>query len=307
MTKYLLILTIFLPLLAGCASTEVQHWRSFGGPSMSGEVENKNDESRRLRTMELEDIEIQAKQFLLDGNYGMAQLYYLAAIKRDPDSLPALKGLAMVAYKQNRLEEATQTLEEALELYPEDVEALLTYGEVLRSRGLIEEALIPLAHAEIVEPDNAIVLQELAITHDANGKPREANAYYIRALLLSPRSSSALNNIGFHYLLRGNYLLATEKFFAALRFDPKSPRIRNNLAVSLAMMGDDEGALRLFSQTMGAVEAQNNLGYLHMIKGNLEESKIALEAALNKSPALYVRAMENRAQLLQLVASSQKK
>jgi Flp pilus assembly protein TadD len=134
---------------------------------------------------------------------------------------------------------------------------------------------------------------ERAVIYDLTGRETLAEPLYREILKRAPDQAASHNNLGLNQLVQGRYSEAAVSFHKALELDPTRARIRNNLATAYVMLGDEASALDLFTETIGKAGAYNNLGYLYMTQGRLEDAERTLRMALELNPRFYKRAQEN--------------
>jgi tetratricopeptide (TPR) repeat protein len=234
-------------------------------------------------------------------------LHYEKALSKKPESATAAVGLSNMLVLEGKLETAQQLLERTLENDDNNVAALTLMGHIARNQGDLDRSLEFLTTAYQNAPKNLEVLTELAITNDHMGQERltYAEPLYKKVISLKPRSSAAHNNLGFNYLLQGRHQDAARIFNKALTLDPSNKRAKNNLGAAYLLNNQTDEALKLFQDTVGQAAAYNNLGYILMTQGNLEQAEKAFKKALQLNPSFYVRAQENLEQLDHLHSSTQ--
>src|ERR1700761_2604636 len=162
-------------------------------------------------------------------------------LEHDPRNVAALvhKGDAETALGQRN--GATQSYSRALELAPDDANALLGLGRLklandpLGAAGLFER----LANRN---PPMVAALVDLGIARDLQGQHAEAQKAYRRALAIEPEGLAATVNLGLSLALSGNPQQALEILRPVAAQHPTSPRVRQDLAVAFTLAGDSAAA-----------------------------------------------------------------
>lgn len=98
------------------------------------------------------------QSYLAEGNHVKARLEFQNALQINPNSVPALFGMANIAERQSDWQRAHGLLSKVVELDPQHVEAHIRLGKLLLAGGVMDKAL---AQSEIVQslsPDTADAL-----------------------------------------------------------------------------------------------------------------------------------------------------
>ena len=125
-----------------------------------------------------------------------ATLNYLAAIRIDPQYVPALLGLAKLLIIRKKSEEALAHLEKAHDLQPRNVEVLVAMGHayLLQENNASAVESFELAHA--CEPDNAAALVHLSIGKRKLGLVYAGVYHAAAAWRLAPGNKQVSNALG---------------------------------------------------------------------------------------------------------------
>ncbi|BCR03458.1 hypothetical protein DESUT3_05270 [Desulfuromonas versatilis] len=286
------LLVIFL--LCSCTSTTVRDL-NLGSldPAQLPEEQLRQEEQKRLESLPAEQLVQLGRGHLASGAIPLARLYFVRALKKSPDSAPALVGLAETFERGHDLKKATGLYGVALKHDPDHVPALVGLGRVLRNQGARDQSLENLVKAMQLEDRNPLVLGELAITYEALGMEPLAEPLHREVVTLRPHLAAAHNNLGFNYLLQKRYDEAIAAFSRALNIEPENSLFKNNLGAAYALHGDEGKALQVFQTAMDQASAYNNLGYLYMTDGQYDQAEKAFKRALDLKPVFYLRAQEN--------------
>jgi tetratricopeptide (TPR) repeat protein len=104
------------------------------------------------------------------------------------------RGDALLA--QGELDRAVSNYESAVELAPQDVEALTKLGDALLRQGKKEEALGRFTEAARLEPRNTAALCGLGRAFDLLGRKEEAIQQFRKALEVDPNCAPAKQGLG---------------------------------------------------------------------------------------------------------------
>ena len=166
---------------------------------------------------------------LQERNVEAAASAYGKALELEPDNPEALRGMGDVALIQGDGERAGKQYARILELDASDAAALTKLGVVRMRSGSRDEAIGLLQRAVELDPRSAEALLYLAGALAASGRPAEAVPIFERALAAGPRSTMALNGLGLTRLELGDRSGAAAALRESLRLDPNQPEIRSAL------------------------------------------------------------------------------
>jgi tetratricopeptide (TPR) repeat protein len=177
----------------------------------------------------------------------------------------------------------------ALEFDPDNPEAVVKLGRVLRTIGRNEEALEFFQRYHQMVPGDFLGLAHIGSCLSAMGRYQEAESYLRRAV-------AGIDDPQTHYNLglllsitnRGGEAIA--EYEKALARDPMHADARLNLATALARQGRMDQAsrelTRLVEQDPDNAVARTNLGVVLIQQGKVEQARAQLEAALRADPNL---------------------
>ena len=148
------------------------------------------------------------------------------------------------------LTNAATVLDEALEIEPNNVDAILSRAEVFRLSNDIENALVLLKRYLKIDPDcwrvHAIVGRLFFHKHEHF----EAAQYLITAIENRPTLPYVAGDLGYLYLLNGQYDDAAEFLNLAIRLQPSDSNLKRHLAEALFWKGDFERAGEMFDEVV---------------------------------------------------------
>lgn len=295
-------LLLLLLFLSSCTST-VQPVGPKAHNLFPPEQRGAESEKEKLQNLTVDELLERGNLHLSGGNIQLANLHFVMALKKKPESPEALVGLGNVYYHQGDREKAGEAFSKAIaEDSNSSPSALLGLAKIYREQGNYDAAVEHINKSLVLKPDDAEILTELAFTYDVMGQGQEilAEPLYLKVVALKPNSSSSHNNLGYNYLLQGRYAESIESLGRSLELDPTNQRARNNLATAYALNGNDKKALQVFESVLGKASGYNNIGYLYMTQGQWDKAEKAFKTALEMSPRFYVRAQQNLDRLQQL-------
>lgn len=124
------------------------------------------------------------------------------------------------------------------------------------------------------DPRNVDVCRRLAVVAARLGDTQQSERFFNEALRLAPNRVDLLTDYGYAKLMDKDYAAAEALLRRALAVAPGDKRATNNLALALGYQGKQEQALAMFRRVVPEAQAQANLAYLHVQRG---EGKQAVE------------------------------
>jgi DNA-binding SARP family transcriptional activator/TolB-like protein/Flp pilus assembly protein TadD len=188
---------------------------------------------------------------------GEAKDYFEEALRRDPDSLTALIGLAAAnvvsiaglsaAEREASLARAEDLLRRVIARNQESVGAFYWLGLVQRTRGQLDEALRSFARATKLSPSFAVAYAQAGYVEGLTGRADEGLAHIRYAIRLNPQDPT----VGLSYMFagqieleRGHFGAAIDWLSRAVELVPHNARANASLAAACALAGDMTGAAR---------------------------------------------------------------
>ena len=171
------------------------------------------------------------------GDIEEAANKFLGVLKRNPDSVNAMRHLAVLYWQESeRLDDAEALLRRATKLAPQYLGAWITLGSLLMERHKVVDAIDALEEATEVEPMNAEAWAGLG------------NAY---ARAMYPEK-------------------AVRAFKRSIKLNPNVPRVHSAYGYELKTLGDQDSALREFRI---AITARPEFGEVYWTMANLKVFK----------------------------------
>jgi tetratricopeptide (TPR) repeat protein len=177
----------------------------------------------------------------------------------------------------------------ALEFDPDNPEAVVKLGRVLRTVGRNEEALGFFERYHGLVPGDFLGLAHIGSCLSAMGRYGEAESYLRRAIA-GVDDPQTHYNLGLLLSITGRPGEAIAEYEKALARDPMHADARMNMATALARQGRTYAAMRelvrLVDQDPDNAVARANLGVVLIQQGRVAQARAQLEAALRTAPGL---------------------
>ena len=238
--------------------------------------------------------------------------------------------MTRTAIAENRLDDAARMSDRMLLMDPKNLEARLLRGEVLLAKGRPNRAMAIFSGLQDLPEVSARARQGLGIAMLLADTPRPAFGHLKAAVEADPTLWRAWNALGSYYDTQEAWAEATEAYDLALAEHPNDAMILNNRGFSYFMQGrldeavaDIERALRLDPELKPAQfnlrlahawsgryvraltgvtdkdlpRVLNNIGYVAMMRGDLENAEAYLMRAMEVDPTFNETAWQNLARL----------
>jgi predicted O-linked N-acetylglucosamine transferase (SPINDLY family) len=252
--------------------------------------------------MNTQSLTDQAVSLHRSGNLSEAERLYRQVLAADPRNFTARHLLGVVRAQQGRSDEALAEIAAALEIRPDDPDALLNRANVLKTLNRSDEALSGFGRALAARPGWPQALNNRGTVLQSLGRYDEALADYDAALAVAPDYVEALNNRGsvLQDLKRPAEALAA--YDQALRLAPRYAAAFNNRGSALLDLRRFADALGCFDRALALrpqdAEALNNRGNALQGLMRYDEAVASYDRALEIRPD-YPEAQSNRGGALQ--------
>ncbi len=154
--------------------------------------------------------------------------------------------------------------------------------------GQVDQARAAYQQALQLEPENPDALHLLGMLEGQFGARDAAVELIGRAIAIKPQEAMFHNNLGNVHFMLARYELAERSYRQAVELDATRYDAFNNLGVVLGRLGDKEGAERTFKTllevTPGFTDARENLAELYLRQGRLSEALAQCAAGLVTTP-----------------------
>ncbi len=247
---------------------------------------------------------IGAEQALARGQFHMAEQACSKVLARNPGSSRANFLLGVNYLRQGRLDAAVESLTRALQIFPDDVNAIAALGHAHAARGehALAEPLFRSAVARTQGKAELIRAHVISLMH--LGRFEEALTSLDRLLLNNRKDSDLFNKRGYCLQMLGRQTDAIGNFSRALLLQPEFPEALNNRGNSLKLLNRHHEAIADYELASAQRPdyllpySNKSLSLLH-----LDLAQEALEAcnrALELNPN-FVDALGNKGHVLQKI------
>lgn len=192
--------------------------------------------------------------YLLLGQKEKAERSLKEALRLQPDLLKAVKNLASLYHRQERMKEAISLWERLTEISPNDAEGWSYLSTAQMSEGQIEKALVAAKRALDLGPNSPAVIVNYANMQKELMRFDEAERHYRRVVDMNPpdKQVRALATTGLFdvYFLQGDYSKAKVIGLKAKREFPKNFKVWYNLALLHEKINEDDSAAEYYEEAM---------------------------------------------------------
>lgn len=164
------------------------------------------------------------------GRLGETAFHYRQILDIDSGFVPAVNNLGKVLLDMRDLDGATNYLERAAQLSPENADVHNNLGLVWYSRQDLTKAAEAFRRAVELDPENAPAWNSLGAVSMSHGELDEAALKIENAIRLDPDYSEAYYNLGLTFVRMGNLAAARINLQRAIDLKPNYPQAQKMLA-----------------------------------------------------------------------------
>jgi tetratricopeptide (TPR) repeat protein len=212
----------------------------------------------------------------------------------EPSSPEIHNNLGRTLANAGKLDEAEAEFAKALELAPNDADALMNLGTVAALRGNPARAEHLVKQALRANPDHTGALARLGELRRDAGDLDEAARLFREALAIDDVSPELYLGLGDVLQRGGHYEEAEKAFRRVLELDPDSFAAHYNLGVTALQQQQAKQAIAEFEKALAldgdhplAAAAHNNIGTVELDRGRRAEAMAAFEQAAKSSPVIF--------------------
>ena len=284
-------------LVAGC-NTQPEKPTVKGDYSALGDAKSKLAYGTVMPVGSAAEAILLGDAALLRGDKDRALFEYIRALELEEDNADVLFKIGMIHLERGDKARAEAAFGLALSKNPDHAGALTEYGVLRMNRRDYEGAEQLLGKALTFVPDNPKAYGGLGVIADMRGDYVQAQKYYAEAIAVGGNQPLYLNNLGYSRYLSGDMVSAEQAFSEALRVNPNYERAWRNLGLIYAKQMRYEEALDAFGKTEEVYEAYNDVGYVAMVAGRLDDADRFFQEAMRLSPTYYELAEQNAKRLV---------
>ena len=191
---------------------------------------------------------------LLLGQKEKAERSLKEALRLQPDLSKAVRNLASLYHRQERMKEAIPLWEQLTETKSNDAEAWSYLSTAYMSEHQIEKALVAAKRALDFAPNNPTVIVNYANMQKELMRFDEAERHYRRVVDMDPPNkevrASAITGLFDVYFLQGDYSKAKVVGLKATEKLPKNFRVWYNLALLHEKINENDSAAEYYEEAM---------------------------------------------------------
>jgi Flp pilus assembly protein TadD len=240
-----------------------------------------------------------AEKALAQEKYGDARKLAERVLEAEPGNARAGLVLAELQLAAGQAEKAARDFEALAGDAEIGARALQGLGIALIRAGETQKAELALKQAVDREPGLWRAWNALGYLHDARNDSAGAERAYGQALAANERNAVLYNNRGFSRLMQRKADAAVDDFRRALQIDPQQELAKANLRLALAWQGHYAHAAAGASAAESG-RALNNVGYVALMRGDLETAERYLSRAMAADAGYNSAAARNLAYLKSL-------
>jgi tetratricopeptide (TPR) repeat protein len=228
----------------------------------------------------------------------------------DEESSPEMhNNMGRVHLRNGQLDKARTEFRKALDLDPQNADALLNLASIQRAEGRNVDAELLIKRALQVNPNSIGALSQLAELERDRGNIEEAIRLFEVAMEIDDSLPFLYQGYGDVLQRAGRFSGAEEAFKMVLQLDPDSFKAHYNLGVTYGNQGrideavtEYESALEIGPNHPEASLAHNNLGAIALDRGRIDEAMDHFERAVDQAP----RHLESRYNLALIYLEKQR-
>lgn len=218
-----------------------------------------------------------------------AENFYKEALKRAPDSLDAIRGLAQLDLIQGKSEQALQFIQARIDRNPKNAPLYLLQGEALLQDKKLVDAEEALSHCTEMDQQNLAAFVLLGQVQSALSKPTAAVSSYQRAIVLAPNDAQLYTPLGAAYEAQGNWQQAQTTYRKGLAIQPDNALAANNLAYLMLEHGGDINVALTMARTArrglpNLPNSADTLGWAYFENGAYTLAAPLLDRAVKQAP-----------------------
>ncbi|MBF7728641.1 tetratricopeptide repeat protein [Pseudomonas sp. N040] len=306
------LLLVMIIALSACKSMEVE--KADGSRAIYNGNNSVLYQAQREISSPDEAMRMAAQAYQA-GDLDQSLFQYLRALELDPKRYEALVWVGRIHRERGNFQLAELAFNEVLASAPNNPDALAELGLLNlagrnpeRAQELLFKAVAldqqrqanggisnPPSVAELkVDSRSPVkVYNGLGVLADLRNDFPQAEAYYRLALQIEPRSALVQNSLGYSFYLAGRWDEAATAYKRGITYDSGNKPLWRNYGLLLARQGRYEEALSAFEQIESRAEASNDVGYVCLIEGQLDQAEQFLRSAIEQSPSYYNIAWDN--------------
>ena len=222
------------------------------------------------------------------GRFDLAENLAKTITQKYPDHQFGWKVLGALFQQTGRLQKSLIANQRAVEITPNDAEALSNLGNTLKELGILEDAEASYSKAIAIKPDYAEAHSNLGNTLKELGRLEDAEASYSKAIAIKPDLAEAYYNLGLTLQELGRLEDSEASYSKAIAINPDFAEAHSNLGNTLKELCRLEDAEVSYSKAIAIkpdlADAHYNLGNTLKELGRLEDAEASYSKAIAIKP-----------------------
>ena len=200
------------------------------------------------------------------GDFRSAEEIYNQALTREPGNDAARAQLGATQLQAGAIYDAIKTFNMIGPASPQQVDAQIGLERAYLMLSQPQEAMVHAEKAVALAPNNPHALIGRGVALDMLQRHAEAQAAYRTALVIEPHDPGATSDLALSLAITGQYEEAIRLLTPIVRSPDVTARLRGNLALIYGLKGDQNSALALNRADMDASAAQANLKFYNLVR-----------------------------------------
>lgn len=228
-----------------------------------------------------------ASEFIKGNDFTGAERQCRKSLQLNPKNAKAHAILGIALVRQDKLDEATDYLAEAIRLEPTDYEAHYTLGQTLTRQQKFDEAISHFSTVLKLRPDYTQAHGYMGSLLLAKGELNQAAAHLSEALRLDPNYTDAHYNMGQLMLRLKNLDQAVRYLSQAVQLMPDDAQAHYKLALALAQQQQPGRAVVHYTKAV-SIDSQVDTSPLlnHLLAAHYAQARQFSQATSHEEKAL---------------------
>ena len=192
--------------------------------------------------LSLQELLLFAMQLHRDSKLDGAEKCYRSALQVEPDNANALHYLGVLLHQRHQFPDAITLIQRSIAIDPDVAAWQNNFGNVLLEESRYDEAAIAYARCSELDANNLEVLNNLGVLLRKLNRQDEAEESFKQAVSRDPSFGDAHANLATLYTLQKRFTEAFSHFADALKLKPQSLDVRRLLMMAYGKAGRIEEA-----------------------------------------------------------------
>jgi tetratricopeptide (TPR) repeat protein len=235
-----------------------------------------------------ETHEAWANYYAAQNNLSQATQEIQQAINLKPDRSESYLLLALLQLRANLPDQAEASFKKAVSADPKSISAVLALGGFYQSRNRLPEAEQQFHSAIALDPSNPGPRAAMVRLLMMEGKRAETEAFLEQTKKDIPDKSEGYRMLGDFYFANGELDKATTEYASLYKDHPRDPQVKKNYIQLLILKGKLEDAAKLNNEILKSsprdVDALVYKAQIQLRQGDAASATDSLQAALRNDP-----------------------